>query len=671
MSQVAYRDKEMLQRLSRIIDAKPIQGDGTHSVPLITEAGMDQAINDALGYATVLLTQVPDHPEALLLMGMIHSWQQDFAQAVPFLQRATVLLPQNAEALNTLGFALHKTGRLEDAIIAFRKAIALKSDFPSARTRLAQALLALDHHKDRVKHYRAVLAIQTGTEEVARYRAALAVNGRDISALNGLGKALWAMGRSEEAIAPFSLALTDTPACTETARNLVQVLVELDRVEEAIACYRTVLDHDPNLHVIHAGLGALLRKTGRHTEALYHLEQACALQPDNAWLHGVLALILRELGRIDAAITHLRRAITLAPDETNYYLSLTRLATLTADDPALVAMQMLAKREDTLSEQEKMRLHFALGKGLADSGQHRTAFDHLLKANALRRAATPYDETRMLKGARLVRASFTASAIAATAETGHASSCPVFIVGMPRSGSTLVEQILASHPLVYGAGEVSTLSDTLQDAAKRFPDWEAGTSVADLSACDRNAIAEDYLNRLNRLVMGWTGEKPPMCISNKMLDNFFHIGIIRQLWPNARIIHTLRDPIDTCLSCFSIPFDNLDFTFDLGELGRYHHQYQEQMAHWHQVLPTGAILDIRYEEIVENLEASARRIIAYCGLPWDDACLRFYESPRLVMTSSLAQVRKPIYRSAVGRWRPDDEVLQPLLDGLRGVKHTE
>ncbi|GBQ49698.1 tetratricopeptide repeat-containing sulfotransferase family protein [Acetobacter ghanensis] len=647
-------------------DTASIQNGGANAINLSSETGMDQAVNDALRYATTLLTQAPDHPEALLLIGTIHTWQRHFVQAIPFLQRATVLLPQNAEAFNTLGFALYNTGRLEDAIVAFREAIKLKPDFPSAQTRLEKALTALDHHKNRVKRYHELLEIDANIEEIARYRAVLAVDSKDISALNGLGKALHASGRSEEAIEPFRLALSYNPVCTESARNLVQILVELDRVEEGIACCRAILDHDPNLPAFHAGAGSLLRKVGRHVEALHYLEQACALQPDNAWFHAVLALIARELGHIDLAITHLRQAITLDPNETNYYLSLTLLTKLMADDPALAAMQMLVKREDTLGDQEKMRLHFALGKALADSGQHCTAFNHQLKANALRRAAIPYDETRIVKGARLVRKHFTAAAIAATAETGHISACPVFIVGMPRSGSTLVEQILASHPQVYGAGEVSTLSDTLKDAAKRFPDWKLGTSLAGLSVRDRHFIAEDYLSRLNKLVVNWAGEHAPTRISNKMLDNFNYIGLIRQLWPNARIIHTVRDPIDTCLSCFSIPFDHLDFAFDLGELGRYYHHYQEQMAHWSRVLPKGAILNVHYEHIVENLEASARRIIAYCDLPWDETCLRFYECRRKVMTSSLAQVRQPIYRSAVGRWRPDAATLQPLLDGLKG-----
>lgn len=632
---------------------------------------MAEAVENAIQYATTCLTQVPDHPEALLLMGTIHTWRKQFEQAVPFLRRATTLMTDNAEAFNTLGLALHESGRTEEAISSFRKAIDLHPSLPSALARLKQALATRGHATDNIEQYRAVLAIEARMETIARHRTALAANPQDRTALTGLGHALRAAGRHEEAAEQFRTALAHTPACPDAARNLAQALVELDRLDEAIACYRSVLEQDPSLHAIHAATGTLLRKAGRHAEAIHHLEQAHALRPDDAPIHAALAQLLQEQGHIDAATAHRRQAIALAPEEPSHYLALARLTKLAPDDPALAAMRALAEREEALDDRGRMNLHFALGKALADLGRNQESFDHLLKANAIRRRLVPYDEKPVARAAKAVREHFTSEALAATAGTGHPSPRPIFIVGMPRSGSTLVEQVLASHPDVYGAGEVSTLTDTLKDAARRFPAWQVGTPLACLSEQDRNTIAEDYLQRLDRLAIDWAADHPPARISNKMLDNFFHIGIIKQLWPNAQIIHTCRDPVDTCLSCFSIPFDNLDFTFDLGELGRYHRQYQEQMAHWRRVLPQDAILDVHYENIIEDFEANARRIIAYCGLSWHDACLRFYETRRVVRTSSVAQVRQPLYRTAVGRWRPDAETLQPLLEGLgTGIANT-
>ncbi len=454
------------------------------------------------------------------------------------------------------------------------------------------------------------------------------------------------------------------PPDVEQASRQVTELIAQDRIEDAIACYRAVLVRHPGLSAVHAAIGALLRRQGHHEQALRALERAHSLLPNEPSLRTCLAVVLQEMGRIDEAVAQFRQAIAMAPDEPAHYLGLVRLQTLTADDPALTALRQLAAQASRFDASRRASLHFALGKALTDTGEPQEGFSHFLRANALRRASLSYDEPAVLGAMRRISQHFTAGAMAASAQTGHPSAQPVFIVGMPRSGSTLVEQILASHPEAYGAGEVSTLADTLKEAARRCPAWKAPMPFPGLSEAECLATAEDYLSRINRLAVDWPHPEPPPLIVNKMLDNFVHIGIIRRLWPKARIIHTVRDPIDTCLSCFSIPFDHLEFTFDLGELGRYYRQYRALMAHWEQVLPPETILTVRYEDLVQNLPHHAQRIVAYCGLPWNPDCLRFHENRRVVRTSSLAQVRTPLYRSALHRWRPDNESLRPLLEGL-------
>mgnify|MGYP001231933198 CR=1 FL=1 len=453
------------------------------------------------------------------------------------------------------------------------------------------------------------------------------------------------------------------PPDVERARRAVEALVSQNRLDDAIACYRGVLARHPRLSGVHAAIGALLRRQGHHEQALQALETAHSLQPNDPSLHTCLAVVLQEMGRIDEAAAQFRHAIALAPDEPAHYLGLVRLQALKAEDPALAALHRLAAQESSLTPSRRASLHFALGKAMTDTGAPQAGFSHILRANALRRASLSYDEQTVLGAMRQVGTHYTA-AMMALPQTGYSSAQPVFIVGMPRSGSTLVEQILASHPEAYGAGEVSTLVDTIKEAARRNPAWKSPMPFSTLSETDCLATAEDYLARMNRLAVDWTGTAPPRLIVNKMLDNFVHIGLILRLWPKARIIHTLRDPIDTCLSCFSIPFDHLDFTFDLGELGRYYRQYRALMAHWEQILPAGTILNVQYEDLVQNLPHHAQRITTYCGLLWNPACLRFHENRRIVRTSSLAQVRTPLYRSALHRWRPDDESLRPLLDGL-------
>jgi hypothetical protein len=238
---------------------------------------------------------------------------------------------------------------------------------------------------------------------------------------------------------------------------------------------------------------------------------------------------------------------------------------------------------------------------------------------------------------------------------------PIFVLGMPRSGTTLVEQILASHARVHGAGELKALNDVVDTvhgpdgAVLPFPDF-----VRALDAASIRAIGTGYLAQLQKLAPA----SPH--ITDKMPSNYYFVGLIHLALPNARIIHTVRDPIDTCMSCFSKLFTaEQSHTYDLGELGRYYRGYQKLMAHWHRVLPVGRILDVRYEDVVADLEGQARQIIAHCGLEWDPRCLAFHETERPVRTASATQVRKPIYRSAIGRWRVYEEFLDPLLTELQ------
>ena len=243
---------------------------------------------------------------------------------------------------------------------------------------------------------------------------------------------------------------------------------------------------------------------------------------------------------------------------------------------------------------------------------------------------------------------------------GDASPMPIFILGMPRSGTTLVEQIIASHPMVHGAGELQTLNDVAQTV--RGSDGQPMSYPEFVSALDAPALRQigaRYIAAVRALAP--EGAR----VTDKMPSNYYFAGLIHLALPNATIIHTIRDPVDTCISCFSKLFSaEQNHTYELGELGRYNSRYQRLMAHWRRVLPAGRILDVRYEDVVADLEGQARRIIAHCGLPWDDRCLAFHETDRPVRTASATQVRQPIYRSAVGRWRVYQQQVGPLLAEL-------
>jgi hypothetical protein len=263
----------------------------------------------------------------------------------------------------------------------------------------------------------------------------------------------------------------------------------------------------------------------------------------------------------------------------------------------------------------------------------------------------------MLNRTRVV---FTSELIRAQQNVGNPSSVPVFIVGMMRSGSTLVEQILASHPQVFGGGELKHFGESV----KRIPTTPAGSAtfpelVLGMTGQDYRDLGTRYLAEIDRFAPRATH------VTDKMLENFLFAGLIHLALPNAPIIHTVRDPVDTCLSCFSKLFaEGQNHTYDLAELGRYYRHYQTLMAHWQCVLPPGRILDVYYEDVVADLERQARRIIAHCGLDWDPRCLTFHQTHRSVLTASTAQVRQPIYSNAVGRWRVHREALEQLLAEL-------
>jgi hypothetical protein len=308
---------------------------------------------------------------------------------------------------------------------------------------------------------------------------------------------------------------------------------------------------------------------------------------------------------------------------------------------------------------EQVELHFALGQAHADIGSHVRSFYHLIEGNSLRRRSIVYDEARTLGWFDRIRSTFTADLVNGLSGRGNPSPVPIFIVGMMRSGTSLMEQMLACHPDVFGAGElrtlpglVETLSGTSRDP-NAFPEL-----VRSLPGEQFHQLGSDYLAAVTRL----TGKQR---ITDKLPGNFAFAGLIHMAMPNARIIHMKRDPIDTCLSCFSLLFtENHPYCYDLRELGRYYRAYDAVMGHWRQVLPSRVMLEVHYEDLVGDAENQLRRVLAHCGLEWNDACLDFHDVDRPVRTASAFQVRQPIYRTSIGRWRPYEKLLRPLIEEL-------
>ena len=464
--------------------------------------------------------------------------------------------------------------------------------------------------------------------------------------------------RYEEALDSYDRALAIRPDFAHALGNRGNVLFELKRYEEALDSYDRALAIQPDFAQAHHGRGNVLRtfQLKRCEEALDSYDRALAIQPDFAEAYHGRGNALRTFGRIKEALPLLEKAVELAPHRGKFVGSLVESKRFVDGDPHLELIETLARDIGSLSEEDQIYLHFALGKVYADLGQHERSFSHLIEGNRLKRKQIVYDEAVELARLERTRALFTAEVMRKARGCGDPSRVPVFIVGMPRSGTTLVEQILAAHPMVYGAGELN--------------DFEAVVASLRGSIAARSGLGREELHQIGIRYLQRLRATAPSAerIIDKTLENFRYVGLIHLALPNARIVHVRRDPLDTCISCFSLLFmhNYQPFSYDLAELGRYYRAYAALMEYWREVLPSEQMLEVQYEELVVNFEPLARRIVAYCGLEWDAACLEFHKTKRPVWTASVIQVRQAIYRSSIGRWKAYEDMLRPLSEALEG-----
>ena len=572
--------------------------------------------------------------QALLAAGRL-------GEAEALLRAALKLKPGSAEAHNDLGIALARQGRYAEAIPEYEAALALKPGWAAALGNLGNAL-SDSGRKD---------------EAIARFEEALAADPNRAETHNDLGVVLASLKREADAVPRFKRALALAPDFAAAAGNLANALSALERYDDAIAIFGKVLARDPNQVSALCALGYALQRADRPQESLAAYERALALAPENPESHRGRAFALQTLGRIAEGRAEFERAVALAPDRPAFHRALADAKRFHTDDAQIAQMEALEKT--ALSESQRIEIDFALGKAYQDLGRNEEALRRFIEGNALKRKNEDYDEAATLTMLRHIAEVFGADLLARNAGSGDPSDVPVFILGMPRSGSTLIEQILASHPHVFGAGELHVLSDIAKsfrgaDAHAYFPE-----AAKTLSPAQWRAFGAEYVARLRSRAPGAAR------ITDKMPANFRFIGLIRLALPNARIIHTMRDPVDTCLSCFSKLFGGSQpYAYDLAELGRYYAAYERLMAHWRAVLPQGAMLEVQYETLVGDFEAEARRIVGYCGLAWDDKCLAFDKTDRPVRTASMTQVRQPIFGDSIGRWKSYESLLEPLLQSI-------
>lgn len=600
--------------------------------PLSTESTLvaPAAKNLSIDKAMVLATQ---HQAAGQLQQAEHVLRQ-------ILQRQ----PTHAHALHLLGVIAHQCGKPELAIELIGQAIASNDRVALFHTNRGEMCRQLKRLDEAIEHGQRAVALEPGMP----------------AAHSNLGIAYFDKNDYVHAEACQQQALALQPVLPAALNNMGSICRERKQLDDAADYYRRAIAAAPHYAEPLSNLGSVLNEERRHDEAMVLFNQALAIDPQ---LTGALlgkGRLYMEDGRLEDAEALFRQALAINPDELGARFHLSQVKKVRKGDENMAALVAMGKGLDRMPWRKATQLHYALGKCYDDIGEPARAFPHFLEAARLERQQISYDPAANTKFFDDIMSLFDAPTMERLRGHGNDDAAPIFVLGMPRSGTTLTEQIIASHPDVHGAGELRELlaiahrQTIINDNAADFP-----ANLKNLSGEHLAAWGGDYLASLR-------GYAPTARrITDKMPTNFFMTGLIHLMLPNAKIVHVSRHPLDTCLSCFARSFSKgQDHTYDLAELGRYYVNYTRIMEHWRKVIPEHAFLDVRYEELVTDNEAQARRLIDFCGLEWDTACLQSHKTKRPVRTDSVTQVREPIYTSSVGRWRRYEPFLAPLISEL-------
>jgi len=498
-------------------------------------------------------------------------------------------------------------------------------------------------------------------EAIAAFRIAAAQDPGLVDAHTNMALLHFLQGEYDAALIDLGAVLGRDPDNLRALVIAARVQQRRGRLPEAQALCARVLALDPAHPAGRLVLGRVLFESGQLAAAHDVLSDLVVDDPRNAEALHELGVVQKALGRIDDARAILRRAVAIEPRAHATYAALSDLVDF-AQEPDLAA-QIVAECAVLVSDARRLTgpndplipLYYAAGKALDDGGEHTRAMEHYIAGARRKRAHCAYDEGAQIALCRSIKALFTPEFMASHGLVGDTSVAPVFIVGMARSGSTLVEQILSCHPDVHGGDEARYLPAAMDSLG--LPGWPDMMGV----------LRQDHLDAMARAYLA-AAQAPAgdaLRVTDKLLSNFIFLGLIAVLFPNAKVIQVVRDPVATCVSAFTTLFArDMVHSYDFGELARYYNRYADLMDHWRSVLPPGMLTTVRYEDVVRDLETEARRLIGFIGLDWDPACIAFHTSRRAVQTASVAQVRRPLYTSSIARWRRYGSVLDPLIKAL-------
>jgi tetratricopeptide (TPR) repeat protein len=630
--------------------------------------------------AAEILKVAPNHPMAALILGIARRRVGDAAGALQVLQPLTAAQPNWAAAHYELGLALGDDRRPDAALAALQRCVALKPNMPDAWRAIGDHLTVSGdsagadaayarHIKASTRDPRLLIAASAlidGRIAEAEHllRAHLKEYATDVVALRMLAEVAARLGRNASAEILLERCLELAPSFAP-ARH--QYAIVLQRQNKAAAALKQI-DHLEKLDPYNSAYRNLkamtLVKIGEYRESIEIYAEVLKAHPEHPRLWLSYGHALATAGREKDCTEAYRNSIQAAPDTGEAYWSLANLKTFRFTEEDKRAMQAQLARGD-LNDDARLHFDFAMGKALEDDARYAESFEHYLRANELRRSRLNYDAQEMSEFVRRSKHLFTAEFFATRADFGAPAADPIFIVGLPRAGSTLIEQILSCHSEVEGTME---LPDLLMIAGTLAGQKEPSTEpryprvVADLNAEACGTLGRQYLDqtRIQR-------KTSKAFFIDKMPNNFLHVGLLQLILPNAKVIDARRHPMACCFSGFKQQFaEGHRYTYSLTDLGRYYRDYVDLMAHFDRVMP-GRIHRVIYEDMIGDTEAQVRRLLSYCGLAFEDSCLRFYENDRPVRTPSAQQVRKPIYREGVEHWRHYEEWLQPLRESLGDV----
>jgi len=582
----------------------------------------------------------PEFPKPHEILGQVYMGQGESELAVLAFRRAAELDPMRADTHMKLGRALMKAGKTEEAEIALAEAIRLKPD----REQIAKAAeLEKDGDPESAeKIYRQILTRDPNNVEALRCLAAIASR-------------TFHYGDAEILL---QHAVNYAPDFVRARSDLISVQLERDKFDDAVKNAEHLVLVDNKRADSYLFLASAYAAAGRYEEAIDAYQSSLELVPGHGGALTGLGNMLKTVGQHEDAVAVYRACIHEHPDSAEAYWSLANLKTFRFNDSEVAAMEELLER-DGLAAEASVQLCNALGLNSEDRQDYVRAFEYFERGNSVRRLSEIYDpaDTEDLND-RLTEV-FNTGFLAQHAGSGDPDRSPIFIVGLPRSGSTLIEQILASHSQVEGTHELIDLSRITQLIPRKFE--TSDMFPKSLLELDTECFAElgaDYVARTRKYRAGRAH------FVDKNPNNFIYVGLLKLILPNARIIDARRHPLDSCLGSYKQLFaKGQPFSYDLFELGEYYLQYRRLMEHWQEILPD-FVLEVRYEDVVDNLEHEVRRILEYCALPWEENCLRYYETERAIKTASSEQVRQPIYSSAVNQWRNYESQLGELIEIL-------